>query len=707
MGREVMQKDEGITARRITRPARPAAGGDASRSSLLGATAVVLASADEGRDYLAHFAPFVIDRLKRWPAGHAVEPHRLSESLCEGWGFPSIPSAVSLVLLQRAAKEGVVNAVERRFFPNHEALLAVPDLSEKKQALLAGLNALAEAVVRYAADQHGLTWTEERANGALERLTEDFGAELATARREGGLAADPELGDDEALAVVYGFARSAVERDPENFERIVAMVQGTMIANALYFEDVRKLPNRLPELRVYLDTSPLLRALGLASDDVVVAAKEMLELMRSFKIPLFVFSHTIDEMTGILDRIAASLKRGRTAPVEQGELTGRAREAIDAAVQAGMTSGQVEAMIANIESRLATLGVGRCELPAHREAGHLDEQRLCQMLGERIEYRSKGPLVKDQDSLAAIDRLRGTHRPRDLARTRAVFVTANRAVAATSRAFFKEEGRDAPIPHCLTDVALTAQLWVRSSSRKPELPKRLLIADCYSALGPGPALWERWVSHIVKLRERNQLSEEQLQTLIYHQQTKALLYEVVRGKPENVSDDTVAEVLARYEAEIRRPTEDESKAAQATSEAEHLRLNEQVSELSRWRDDHEAALERARRRQAQRRRVARRAAGLTGALVIAAAYLVLALDGKISGGVWWATSTTLLVLGCAGSVSVGFRRGWRAPIAVLIAAGGLSALWANVFGVANESKQTTVAPAMQSPSSSSGSSSHR
>jgi hypothetical protein len=703
MGREMVQKDGEITVRRITRQARPA-GGEPVRSSLLGATAVVLASADEGRDYLGHFAPFVIDELKRWPVGHAVEPHHLSAALCEGWGFPSVPSAVALVLLQRAGTEGIVNAVERQFFPNHEALLAVPDLSEKKQALLAGLNALTDAVVRYAADQHGLAWTEEKASGALERLTEDFGAELATARREGGLAADPQLGDDEALAVVYGFARGAVERDPENFERIVAMVQGTMIANALYFEDVRKLPNRLPELRVYLDTSPLLRALGLASEEVVLAAQEMLELMRSFKIPLFVFSHTVDEMTGVLDGIAASLKRGRKAPVEQAGLTGRAREAIDAAVQAGMTSGQVEALAANIENRLAELGVRRCELPAHREAGHLDEQRLCDMLEERVEYRSKGPLLKDQDSLAAVDRLRGRDRPRDLARTRAVFVTANAAVASTSRAFFKAEGRDAPIPHCLTDVALTAQLWVRSSSRKPDLPKRLLIADCYSALGPGPALWERWVSHIVKLRERNQLSDEQLQTLIYHQQTKALLYEVARGKPENVSDDTVAEVLARYEAEIRRPTEDEAKEAQASSEEERRRLSEQVSELNRWKEEHEAQLERERRDRVRRRRGARHVAGVAGAALTAAAYLVLALMGKITGGFWWATSTTLLVLGCSGSVSLGFRRGWKTPIAVLIAAGALSALWANVFGVTNEPKRPTAAPVKQATPVSSGSS---
>jgi hypothetical protein len=98
----------------------------------------VLASADEGKDYLAHFAPFVIDQLKRWPVGHAVEPHELSEAPCEGWGFPAVPSAVSRVLLQRAEQERMVRSVDHRFHPEHETLPEVADLSEKKQELLAG-----------------------------------------------------------------------------------------------------------------------------------------------------------------------------------------------------------------------------------------------------------------------------------------------------------------------------------------------------------------------------------------------------------------------------------------------------------------------------------------------------------------------------------------------------------------------------------------
>jgi hypothetical protein len=691
MSGEVAEGAREIAVRRITRSAR-ATGEAHQSSSLLGATAVVLANADQGQDYLGQFAPFVADRLKQWPVGHAVEPHELSAALCEGWGFPSVPAAVSRVLLQRAQKEGLVSAVDRRFYPVHESLVERPDLSEKKQEMLAELNALAAAVVRYAADVHGLAWSEEKAHGALERLTEDFGAELATARREGGQLADTDLGDDEALAVVHGFARGAVERDPENFARIVAMVQGTMIANALYFEDVRKLPNRLPELRIYLDTAPLLRAFGLASSEVVTAAREMLALMGTFKIPMFVFSHTVDEMSAILEKIAKSLKRGRSAPKEQASLTGRAREAIDAAVQAGMSSGEVEAIVANVEERLLELGVRVTETPPRQEAGHIDEVKLGEMLGECIEYRSKGPLEKDLDSLAAVDRLRGRARPRDLARTRAVFVTANGALARASKTFFTREGRDAPVPHCMTDVALTAQLWVRSSSRKPDLPRRLLIADCYSALGPGPRLWERWVSHIVKLRDRGELSEEQLQTLIYHEQTKALLYEVVRGKPENVNDEAVAEVLARYEEEVRRPDADEIRALRAEADSERDELLGKLAELTRWKTEQDAERKRTEQQRNRRLRAVRISAGLAGAAIMAVAYLVLALAGEIEGRFWWATATTLLVFGCACAVSAGLRRGWKMPLTALVTAGALSALWVNVFNVVAESHGPNRAP---------------
>jgi hypothetical protein len=685
-----------IKARRIISPTQRAdALGDVS-SRLLTTMAVMVATADEGRDYLSFFSPFVADRLKTWPESQPVEPHEMSNALCDGWGFPTVPTAVSQLLLQRAEKDGMVARVDRTYYVNKGKLLGAPDLAEKKQEMLAEMNALALAVVAYAREIHELEWTETQANAALERLTEDFGAELATARREGGLVLAPGLTDNQALAVVHGFARRAISNDPINFNRLVAMVQGTMIANVLYFEDVRKLPNRLPELRVYLDTTPLLRALGLTSPEVSAAAIEMLALMASFKIPMFVFSHTIDEMTAILENIAASVKRGTHGYREQGSLAGRRREAIDSVIKAGMTSGEIHALIADIENRLLALGVHHCETPAHLEAGHIDETKFGQVLDEVVAYQSKGPLEKDLTSLAAVDRLRGATRPRDLSQARALFVTANNSLAHASKSFFHGIGRGARVPHCMTDVAITAELWVRSSDRKPDLPRRLLIADCYSGLNPGPELWERWVGHIVKLREREVVTDEQLQALIYHQQTKVLLYEVSHGDPNNVDDAAVAEVLARYEAELRRPAEEAAESAEAarvTAEAEQARLTGEVAHLTAWRREREEAEKAEAARRAALRGKARRVGGHAGAGLALAAFVVLGLTGIVHGRTAWATSSVLVVLVAASSWAWGVRRpihttAWRAILGV----GAATALWFGIFSAVPDAKTTSHNP---------------
>jgi hypothetical protein len=686
-----------IQARRIIAPERraDALGGVGSR--LLTTMAVMVATADEGRDYLSFFTPFLADRLKAWPEGQPVEPHEMSKALCDGWGFPMVPAAVSQLLLQRAEKDGMVTRVDRMFYVSRDKLLGVTDLAEKKQEMLAGMNALALAVVAYAREVHELGWTEIEANAALERLTEEFGADLATARREGGLVVlAPGLADDQALAVVHGFARRAISSDPTNFNRLVAMVQGTMIANVLYFEDVRKLPNRLPELRVYLDTTPLLRALGLASPEVVTAALEMLALMGTFKIPMLVFSHTIDEMTAILENVAASVKRGTQGYHEQGALSGRKREAIDSVIKAGITSGEIHALIADIENRLVELGVRRCETPTHLEAAHIDETKFGKILDEVVAYQSKGPMEKDLNSLAAVDRLRGTTRPRDLSQARALFVTANNSLARASRSFFRSIGRSARVPHCMTDVAITAELWVRSSNRKPDLPRRLLIADCYSGLNPGPELWERWVGHIVKLRERGVVTDEQLQALIYHQQTKALLYEVSHGDPNNVNDAVVAEVLARYEAELRRPAEEAAESAEVArvaAEAEQTRLTGEVAQLTAWRREQEEAEKVKAARRAALRGRARLVGGHAGAGLALAAFVVLGLTGVVHGRTEWATSSVVFILVAASSWAWGVRRpvhttAWR----VMLGIGAATALWFGVFNAIPDAKSTSRNP---------------
>lgn len=659
--------------------------------------AVIIANADEGKAYLDFFMPFVADRLKRWPKDQPVEPRQLSDALRSGWCFPSVPTAVSKVLLQRAQKEGLVRNLNRKYFPNHRQLANLQDLAVKKQQMLAEVSALAQALIRYAWQTHGLDWDEEKANAVLERITEDFGADLATAKREGGLGPGPDPDHNESLIVAYGFARHAIKWEPKNFSRLVAMVQGTMIVNAIYFEDIRKAPNRLRGLRVFLDTPVLLQGLGFASPDVAAATKEMLTLMTTFQIPMSAFAHTIDETTAILESIAASLGTGTQSAENSGGLSTRMRETLDAVIASEMTPGDVLMVVANLDRSLEAIGVRRFETSLRAQKARIDEDQLAATLSKGVPYRSRGALKRDVESLAAIDRLRGNTRPRDLAHTEAVLITSNDALVAASRAFFRAYKRDALIPHCMSDTALTAQLWVTSSERKPGLPKRLLIADCYSALAPSPELWERWVRHLIKLRIREQLSEEQLQTLIYHQQTKALLCEIAHGDPDNVNDSTVAEVLARYKQELCGPAEQvarEAKDAQARAEKEARDAQaaaERACATSEYlartlREQQELEARRAANRTKCRRRV-RAASGVAAILPVATLFAALAATHSISGKFWWATSTTLLFYACASAVCWGLQMGKKAFLAILVTAAALITPWALVFGVAEDSPQ--------------------
>ena len=696
-----------------TKP-RPRAAATPASSRLLTTMAVVQANADQGRDYVANFEPFATERLQAWPEGEPVEPDALARAICEEWGVPSMPTGVAKILLKRAKRrDQIVTTNDGTCFPNAEKLLETPGISEKREEMLARINALEDAVVAYANEAHGLNWTQEDATAALLRLTEDFGVELAVARREGGLAEAPSQKTTEAVAVVYGFSRRALEEDPTNFDALVAMVQGTMVTNTIYFKDVGHVTNKLKELTAYLDTPVILRALGLATDPVQTAAKELIEMLREFNVPMRIFPHTFSEIAGVLEGIAGSMRRGRRGLLTPSEMTARNREAIDAMITRGWTSGEVETLAADLANQLADLGIEIEETPPHGEKEQIDEKRFEQVLDEVVGYGKKITREKDLKSLAAVARLRGRARPRDLAETNALFVTSNTSLVRASREFFAEADRGARVPHCMLDTALTAQLWVRSPHPEPELPRKLVIANSYAALNPGPELWERWIRHIQRLRKRGEVSDEQVQNLVYHSQAKSALFEVTHGDPGAIDETTVGEVLERFEAELRRPAEEEAAAARAradaaereseeiaarlnaaeqaaehaTSESESLR--DQVAGLSE-RVETQERLERDRSGRIDRLRLI---AGYGVAGLTIAAFVVLTTFGIIEGRAAWASAITVLVLGSVGAWAWGTKREVKLAWQVLIALGAGSALWIAVWTVVGEEEKAKTPPA--------------
>lgn len=668
--------------------------------------AILKANWDQQRDYIANFEPFVADTLKRWPVGEAVKPEALRDRLTSQFSVPSMPINTAEVLRDRAKQDGLIHRGSGRdYFPNQTVLAGVPDLRANAEEVLAHMAALTDAVRIYARDQHGLDWSEHEADQALERFVEEFSVEMATAKRAGGLRDRNGLSDDRALAVVHGFAREALKRQPTHLAYLEEMVKGSMLANVLYFQGLGDWSTRLDRLVVYIDTTVALRILGLAPPPLIEAGKEMLGLVKEFGASPRVFEHTVDEMRGVLEGVANGLRKANLSAQDVSGLSRINREVVDALVQQGWGPADVEEVAADLERNLLRAGIQPAPLPDYPERPDFSEQRLEEMLDEGINYRWKKPRERDAKSIAGTRILRGANRCSSLSLTPAIFVTSNGALARISHRFFREEGIAHAVPPCVTEISLTTQLWVRKPDARPDVARKLLIAESFAALNPNAELWERYLAQIERQRQNDVIDDQRVKLLVYSMESREGFFRVTHGDADAVDEGTPLEVLQEVEKALRQPAEEAAKeaevvAAAATNEREELRttvesqqerLEEQgrtIEELSKWQERRE----KADRDRVDHRKRTRRNVGLILAALLIVAGLALPLLAVIEGALaitGVASGATLLATGVA---AWALQKDWRWAVKAFIGIGAVLALPLGLCGVLKEDTDRDPAP---------------
>jgi hypothetical protein len=547
-------------------------------SSLITTLAIVRANYDARKDYLSNFEPFVVDGLKRWN-GRPVEPAGLRDLLCSEFSLPALPINTAKQLIDRVAEDGFLRHGADGNYPDPRRLDAVPPLSEGRDTLLRHVRELTETLTAYANAVHHLEWTEADAEKALERFVEEFSVEMATAKRT---RAFPDRATaDLALAVVHGFARHALERDQASLDHLEEVVRASMLTNVLYFHDAGPWSPTLPQLTVYLDTPVVLRMLGWAPEPLVAAAAEMLSLLREFKVSTRVFKHTIVEIQGILEgarmgiRHALAVKPAHRSNVPRGA----SGEVVQYLIANNKTAADVEQMSADLERELMKLGVSPDDGPDYPDLPDFSEKGLEETLQKVVRYRERPPLLKDVQSLASVHILRRGQPTHDLRRLRALFVTDNERLVRASRNYFKRANLESGIPHCMTDLSLTTQLWVRKPEKSPQIPRMFLIAESYAALNPDPETWERYLAAIERQAKRGAIDDRQVKILVYSNDARERFLEITHGDPDAVEPDTPLEVIAQHEAELLRPAEEKAQEVARERDALRMRVDEQERKL--------------------------------------------------------------------------------------------------------------------------------
>ena len=627
-------------------------------SSLLTTFAILKANWNANKDYLSNFEPFVAETLKTWPDGDQVKPMMLRERLCKDFSLPAIPINTAELLRERAAKAGYVRRTRGNgYVPNRDKLDGLPSIRVGAADVGRHIAALEDAVIAYAKEVHGLDWSQGDAEAAIEGLVDEFSVELALARRSGVITNNDDQ-QDERLAVISGFARRAVERDQTNLNYLEEMVRGSLLANVLYFQDLGSWSPKMRDLIVYLDTTIVIRLLGLAPDAQGEAADELRQLLRNFGIGMRVFDHTVVEIQGVLEGVAAGLREARQGRVDLQQHASVDREVLDHLVKKGTDPADIAAIIADLNRRILKAGIQIVDTPDYPERPDFNETRLDELLQEVVKYRYESVRRKDVRSLIGVHLLRRGHEPRELGTARALFVTSNVKVVRAGQRFFRESRLAAPVPHCLTDLSLTTQLWLRAPLTRPDVPRKLLIAESYAALDPGPELWERYLTAIEKQRDEGNIDDVQVKSLVYSDAAREAFLEITHGDPDAVDAETPIEVISRYETELVRPEQEKAARAAAAAQqviAERDRLQQELAQKSTQVSDQASLIEnqsgRLSRIDRERQRNRRLAAGSAAVGAVVAA-VVLPLAGVVTGesSVWAlaaAAAYAAIVLGVA------------------------------------------------------------
>jgi hypothetical protein len=539
--------------------------------SRLASLAVLQANFDvNGRSYLDNFVPFVTQALVDLDRASTVA--EVAAAVHRRFGL-TIPQPATKSILERSKRAGVERRDHLYWLKDKTSTFDEAqgnDLLRCHNALKQGLRAHAE--------EHGVQMTDAEAELSLAVFIDDHVASLvlSTAGQQVDTTSEPSF-ENEFLVASY--VERISESDPAAYGYLLTLLQGSMLASALYLPHQGETKRKFRNTTFYLDTPFLIRLLGFAGPELSLPAAEVVSLAKAYGAEIACFEHTVLELRGVLSRAGSSLRsRGR------GQAYLNDVERFFASKGAG--PADVERVANGLERSLRNAGVSVKPLPLARDAS-VDEGALRRAIDEEIRYKSDGTLQHDVSALAAVARLRGAHTASYLEDSRAIFVTTNDSLVRASRAAATVQDARYTWPLAILDHTIATLLWLKEPVRAPDLPKKQLAADCFAALRPDGALWARYVDELRKLADDDQITDDDVVTLRYSLDAQRALVDQTRGDPAAVNTDTILKVLERTRAQAQAPvrallTTAEAEASRARREAAEAK--EQATEMTRSRE---------------------------------------------------------------------------------------------------------------------------
>jgi len=552
------------------------------KTSTLTSLAILKVNADIFRkDYIENFVPFVAQCLKE-QSSEVVSTLEIQKLLISKYGL-NLPQSVINTILNRTRKLKYTRKERGVLYRNTDELENL-NFKAVQSGVTEQYNGLIEFLMLFCNQRFQKELTTEEAELALLAYIDDNQIAIVGTQYTDAVIPHTEYPAAEARYMVASFVNHLQLEKSPSLSFLETVVQGNMLANAVFLPDYTQSPFKFRNTSVYFDTSLLLFAVGYAGEARQAPCLELLDMLKKVGAGMYCFQHTLDESRGILEACMRKIANNDLKDVHGATMMYFLSERL--------TASDILTLLENLEKEANKLGIIVVKKPDYKEHDYvINEAELSQYLNQSSEtafrpyfrqevYRNPAALQRDVDSISAIMRLRRSILPFYYEDCSAIFITTNKHLNRISRNLFYKDAQSDIVPPCQTDQAFTNIIWLKQPNSAPNLPRKRLIADCYAAIQPTDKMMREYFFRIQKLRSDKSISEEQYYLLRYKLDiVSPAIMDTTLGNEDAFTEGTITEILKITEQDFIREEQTRSAAVLQEKETELTKAYNASSEL--------------------------------------------------------------------------------------------------------------------------------
>lgn len=606
--------------------------------------AILNANRRNGKNYLDSLVPFAEELFIR-KEYEEVTIDRICQDFFSEFLF-RIPIYPMKVVLKRLVREGKVsycrNNVWKRGKIVEKAILAT------RKEYESGYKKVLEAFVLFMKNEFNEAIEEQDANDALIAFLEKQDASLLFFAKK-DLELFPKVKFERKLIKRLAvFLEKESKTDSDIFKYVVEVASGHILASTIVNEEKQLHEEKIQKIKIYCDTSHVLKLLGLAGDVPQRMVEDLFHVFIESKCQLLLFKHTHDEILSNINNAKKWFKNPDCDFIKASRTTLYF-------IENNFTELDVDRVLNNVDGQLRkfNIQIEDSEYKSDEHVGQTGEDKLREYIVKEYKTSQEGfgkdfdeninkrLLDNDVRSITMVYRKVRSSFPQRFKDLKIVFMCSNSSLAKACRTYHlavEEPERENFIPICVTDTFLGTYMWLQSPQEIDRLAKRVIIAEVYSVLKPTDAMIRKYLSEVQSDYKRQEITEDDYLLL----RAGSVIDELL---PE--SADTVEQVTKKTPLDILDRIKSQSKEEGLRKYYEERDSRKKVEEeLAREKEN------RIARKTKKKNNVAKIISSIFDYSITAFIFLVLFVTSLFSN------ISTSVIIGLIGSISFwGFARG--------------------------------------------------